>query len=57
MTEEPFVVTIVNSSEVTIKRTAATVVSLFRNVAAPRLPKRVWLDPPNAAPISAPLPL
>jgi hypothetical protein len=30
---------------------------LFRKVAAPLLPKSVWLDPPNAAPISAPLPL
>jgi hypothetical protein len=47
----------VSKSEVTIKSTAATVVSLLRNVAAPLLPKSVWLDPPKAAPISAPFPL
>ena len=38
--------------------TAAMVVALVRNVDAPELPKRVWLDPPpKAAPISAPLPV
>ena len=41
-----------------MKTTAATVVSLLRNVDAPVLPKRVWLEPPpNAAPMSAPLPV
>src|SRR5881396_4013358 len=42
--------------EVTIKIVAATAVSLLRKVPAPREPKTVWLEPPNAAPISAPLP-
>jgi hypothetical protein len=41
---------------VSMKITAATTVTLLRKVVAPRLPKRVWLDPPKAAPISAPLP-
>jgi hypothetical protein len=43
-------------NEVSIKITAAPMVTLLRNVPGPRLPKTVWLDPPNAAPISAPLP-
>src|SRR5438132_11913472 len=42
--------------EVTIKISAATAVILLRNVPAPREPKTVWLEPPKAAPISAPLP-
>src|SRR5438105_10772390 len=42
--------------EVTIKIVAATAVSLLRKVPAPREPKTVWLEPPKAAPISAPLP-
>jgi hypothetical protein len=42
--------------EVKKKRTAAPIVSLLKNVAAPRLPNTVWLDPPKAAPMSAPLP-
>jgi len=46
---------IARESEVSINRMAATVVTLLRTVAAPLLPKRVWLDPPKAAPISAPL--
>jgi hypothetical protein len=41
--------------EVSIKAIAAIVVSLFKKVAAPLLPKSVWLEPPKAAPISAPL--
>lgn len=57
ITEVPFVVAIVNKREVTMKTTALAVVSLFRNVEAPLLPKRVWLDPPKAAPMSAPFPL
>jgi hypothetical protein len=42
--------------EVIMKSAAAPTVSLLRKVAAPRPPKRVWLDPPKAAPISAPFP-
>ena len=57
MTELVLVVTMVRVREVSMKTTAATVVTLFRKVAAPLLPKSVWLDPPKAAPISAPLPL
>ena len=41
--------------DVNINAIAAPVVSLLRNVAAPLLPKSVWLEPPKAAPISAPL--
>jgi hypothetical protein len=37
---------------------AAPVVALLKNVEAPVLPNSVWLDPPpNAAPISDPLPV
>ena len=46
----------VSTSEVTMKRAAAAVVSLLRNVVAPLPPKSVWLEPPKAAPSSAPLP-
>jgi len=46
----------VNPREVHIKRMAATAVSLARKGAAPVEPKTVWLDPPKAAPIPAPLP-
>jgi hypothetical protein len=42
--------------DVTIKMMAATVVSFVINPMAPELPKIVWLAPPKAAPISAPLP-
>ena len=42
--------------EVSIKITAAETVSLLKNVPGPRLPKIVWLEPPKAAPISAPFP-
>jgi hypothetical protein len=49
------IVKIASTSEVTMNKIAAAVVSLLRKVAAPLLPKRVWLEPPNAAPISAPL--
>lgn len=43
--------------DVTINATAAPMVILLKNGVAPVLPKTVWLDPPpNAAPISAPLP-
>jgi hypothetical protein len=44
------------TSDVIIKIMAATVVSFVRNPMAPELPKMVWLEPPKAAPISAPLP-
>jgi hypothetical protein len=43
--------------ESTMKPTKAPVVSLCRNVVAPRAPKAVWLPPPPKAPaMSAPLP-
>ena len=40
-TDPPLEVTTANVRDVSIKTTAATVVILFRNVAAPRLPKSV----------------
>jgi len=43
--------------EVNIKITATTVVSFVRKGVAPLLPKMVWLDPPKAAPMLAPLPV
>jgi hypothetical protein len=55
MTDPLFIDKTANESEVSIKTMAATVVSLFIKVAAPLLPKSVWVEPPNAAPISAPL--
>jgi hypothetical protein len=54
-TESRLIEVIASNKDVSIKAIAAPVVSLLRNVAAPLLPKRVWLDPPKAAPISAPL--
>ena len=56
-TEPPLAVAMAKESEVSIKTTAAIVVSLLKKVAAPRAPKSVWLDPPKAAPSSAPFPL
>lgn len=44
-----------NEREVSMNNTAEAVVSFVSSVAVPLLPKRVWLEPPNAAPISAPL--
>jgi hypothetical protein len=41
---------------VIIKITAAAVVSLDKNEPAPAPPNTVWLEPPKAAPMSAPLP-
>jgi len=41
---------------VIIKITAAAVVILVKNEPAPPPPNTVWLEPPNAAPMSAPLP-
>ena len=46
----------VRLKEVIMKRMAATAVSFARKGAAPELPKTVWLEPPKAAPIPAPLP-
>ena len=43
--------------EVTMKTTATPVVILPKKVVAPELPKIVWLDPPKAAPMLAPLPV
>ena len=49
---------IVSPSDVTMNSTARAVVSFDRNVAAPRPPKTVWLEPPpKTAPMSAPLPV
>ena len=57
MTEEAcLVVEKASRSEVIMKMMAATVVNFVRNPIAPELPKSVWLDPPKAAPISAPFP-
>ena len=39
-----------------MNRTAAPAVSFPRKLVGPRAPKRVWLDPPKAAPMPAPLP-
>ena len=43
-------------SEVSMKMAATTTVNLLKKFAGPRLPKTVWLEPPNDAPISAPFP-
>ena len=43
-------------NEVSMKTDATITVNLLKKLAGPRLPNTVWLDPPNAAPISAPLP-
>src|SRR5208337_298050 len=56
MTDECLFATMDNTRDVSINTIAEPVVSLLRNVEAPLLPKIVWLEPPNAAPISAPLP-
>ena len=46
----------VKPREVHIKIMATMAVILARNGAAPVEPKTVWLEPPKAAPIPAPLP-
>ena len=46
----------VKPREVHIKTMATMAVSLAKNGAAPVEPKTVWLEPPNAAPMPAPLP-
>ena len=45
-----------NDRDVNINTKAVMTVNLLRKFAGPRLPNTVWLEPPNAAPISAPLP-
>jgi hypothetical protein len=45
-----------STSEVIIKMPAAAVVSLPRKLPGPRGPNTVWLAPPKALPIPAPLP-
>jgi hypothetical protein len=45
-----------STSEVIIKMLAAAVVSFPRKLPGPRGPNTVWLAPPNADPIPAPLP-
>jgi len=47
----------VRAREVTMNKTAATAVNLAKNGVAPELPKKVWLDPPKAAPMPAPRPV
>lgn len=42
--------------EVNMNTNAVMTVNLLRKFAGPRLPNTVWLEPPKAAPISAPLP-
>ncbi len=42
--------------DVNINTKAVMTVNLLKKFAGPRLPKTVWLEPPNAAPISAPFP-
>src|SRR5208337_1544751 len=56
MTDACLFATMDNIRDVSINTIAEPVVSLLRNVEAPLLPKIVLLEPPNAAPISAPLP-
>lgn len=51
-----FVLPMVRLNEVNIKTTAVTEVSLVRKFPAPELPKMVWLEPPNTALTSEPLP-
>jgi len=46
----------VRPKDVTMNKMAAAAVSLAKKGAAPVLPKTVWLDPPKAAPMPAPLP-
>jgi hypothetical protein len=46
----------VSIRDVSIKTIATPAVIFPKNVPAPEEPKTVWLEPPNAAPILAPLP-
>ena len=43
-------------NEVNINTKAVITVNLLKKFAGPRLPNTVWLEPPKAAPISAPFP-
>jgi hypothetical protein len=54
-TDPPFTETMARRRDVIMKTMADAVVSFERKVAAPLLPKSVWLEPPKAAPISEPL--
>tara|TARA_B100000686_G_scaffold347215_1_gene435438 strand:- start:388 stop:597 length:210 start_codon:yes stop_codon:yes gene_type:complete len=50
--------TVASEREVSIKTTAAAVVSLERKSPAPELPNIVWLAPdPKAEPMAAPFPV
>jgi hypothetical protein len=53
----PFLKRKANSKDVNIKIVAAPTVTLLKKDVAPEPPNTVWLEPPNAAPISAPLPV
>jgi hypothetical protein len=46
----------VSARDVSIKSIATPAVIFPKKVPAPEEPKTVWLDPPKAAPMSAPLP-
>jgi hypothetical protein len=46
----------VSEREVNIKIIAVALVSFVNRLPAPEVPKSVWLEPPNTAPTSAPLP-
>ncbi len=46
----------VSPNEVIINKMAAAAVNFAKKGAAPVLPNTVWLDPPKAAPMPAPLP-
>jgi hypothetical protein len=51
-----FVLPMVKLKEVNMKTMAVAEVSLVRKLPAPELPKMVWLEPPNTALTSEPLP-
>ena len=51
-----FVAPMVRLKEVNMKTMAVAEVSLVRKLPAPELPKMVWLEPPNTALTSEPLP-
>ena len=51
-----FVLPMVKLNEVNMKTMAVAEVSLVRKLPAPELPKMVWLEPPNTALTSEPLP-
>jgi len=47
---------IVSPRDVSINTTAIMVVTFVKKDMAPVLPNTAWLEPPNAAPMSAPFP-